>query len=70
MRLVDSLWLKSNGKPMKSAMATCAGQTAERFDLAFASIFHVDDPAVKDVPKQKDAIAAAPENTPPRSQEF
>jgi hypothetical protein len=39
-----------------------AGQTAERFDLAFASIFHVDDPAVKDVPKQKTAITQLPKN--------
>lgn len=37
-----------------------AGQTAERYDLAFASIFHIDDPAVKDIPKEKTAIAQLP----------
>jgi hypothetical protein len=37
-----------------------AGQTGERFDLAYASIFHVDDPAVKEIPKQKVALAEIP----------
>lgn len=38
-----------------------AGQTAEHFDLAFASIFHIDDPAVKDIPKHEPALAFIPQ---------